>query len=191
MLKPIEEKDLRLILNWRNKSYIRNNMINNQIISWEEHYKWFEKLENRKDQEVLIFILNGQKMGLVSFTNIDFENKHCSWGFYIGEEMAPKGAGTFMAYNALNYAFYKYSFHKINSQVLSFNAASLRYHEKLGFDKSGILKDEILRDGTFCDLILFSLFNKHWNEKKESIYQETMQKMTNILINKEVGDCVV
>ena len=75
--------------------------------------------------------------------------------------------------------------------MLSFNAASLRYNEKLGFEKSGILKDEIFRDGSFCDLILFSLFNKHWNEKKESIYQETMQKMTNILINKEVEDCVV
>ena len=191
MLKPIEEKDLRLILNWRNKSYIRNNMLNKHIISWEEHYKWFKKLENRKDQEVLLFILNGQNIGLVSFTNIDFENKHCSWGFYIGEEMAPKGAGTLMAYNALNYAFDKYSFHKINSQVLSFNVASLKYHEKLGFEKSGTLKDEIFRDGTFCDLILFSLFNKQWNEKKEGIYQATMQKMTNILINKEVGDGVV
>lgn len=176
-LSPINKSDLELVLKWRNLKKIRYNMINNQCISWKAHCAWFENLQHRKDREFLLFSIDDRKVGIVSFVDINLDNQNCSWGFYVGEETTPKGTGTLMAYYALNYIFDKYNLHKINSQVFQFNEASVGFHENLKFTYTGVLKDEILRESEYQNLILFSLFKNDWDISKDGIYIKTLQKM--------------
>lgn len=176
-LSPINKDDLELVLKWRNLEKIRKNMINNQIISWEAHCAWFENLQNRSDREIFLFSIENKKVGIVSFVDINLDNRNCSWGFYIGEETAPKGAGTVMVYHALNYMFDNYDLHKIKAEVLEFNKASVEFHKNLKYRMTGVLKDEILRNEKYYDLVLFSLFRTDWNIEKEDIYRKALQKM--------------
>jgi len=168
-LNFICEKDLELVFKWRNLENIRYNMINNQIISWQEHCNWFENLQNRNDREFFLFSIDKKKVGIVSFTEIDLKNHKCKWGFYIGEPTAPRGSGTLMAYYTLEYMFSEYNLHKVNSEVFDFNTKSLEFHKKLRFMETGVLKEEIYRSGTYYDLILFSLFKTEWDKAKKYI----------------------
>lgn len=151
-LNSINKDDLKLLLQWRNSKRIRKNMLNNQIISWKSHCAWFERLQNSKDKEFFLFSIDGKKVGLVSFIDINLENKNCSWGFYIGEKTAPKGSGTLMAYYALNHIFDKYDLYKINSVVFRFNKIGIEFHKNLKFNITGTLTK-----GQYKDLVLFGL----------------------------------
>lgn len=176
-LSPICQEDLELVLKWRNSERIRMNMLNDQVISWQCHCEWFKSLQHRSDREFFLFSIDNKKVGIMSFSDINQNNKNCSWGFYVGEEKAPKGTGLLMAYYALNYIFDKYSLHKINSEVISFNQISVVYHKKLKFEMTGILKEELFRNGHFYDLCMFSLFRSVWNMNKNEIYVRAMQKI--------------
>lgn len=176
-LSRISEDDLDLVLKWRNLDSIRENMVNSQIISWQEHYNWFINLQKRNDREFFLFSIDGKKVGIVSFVDIDLINHKCRWGFYIGDSTAPKGAGTLMAYYGLSYMFDRYNLNKINSEVFAFNKISLAFHKKLGFVETGSLQEEICRNGSYFDLILFSLFKSQWESVKEHIYTGALANM--------------
>jgi len=176
-LMPIDEKTLKLILQWRNEKRIREYMINDAMITWQEHLNWFENLKTRNDREIFVFLVNHRPVGIVSFIDIDRIHHHCHWGFYIGEEHVPKGCGTMMAYYALSYAFEEYKIHKINSEVIDFNFKSINYHKSLGFEQNGKMLDELFRDGKYVDLILFTLFKEKWDQVKKNIYRKGLAKI--------------
>lgn len=176
-LTPISEKDLKQVLNWRNLKHIRENMLNNRMITWEEHCNWFQNLQSKDNGLVFIFRINGEAVGIVSFVDINLENHNCNWGFYIGNRTAPKGSGTLMAHYAIEYIFKKYQLHKINSEVIDFNKISLNFHKKLSFEETGFLKENLYRENSYHDLILFSLFKRQWDNVKNEIYSNALKKL--------------
>ena len=50
---PIEERDLELLLNWRNSERIHSLMLTDHKITWEEHCNWFKKYLNMSQKEIL------------------------------------------------------------------------------------------------------------------------------------------
>ena len=56
---------------------------------------------------------------------------------------------------------------KIYSGVFTPNKRSLRAAEKLGFEKEGVLKEEVYVDGQYHDMHKFALFKRDWLKPKE------------------------
>lgn len=176
-LSPIEEKDLALVFKWRNTKNIRDCMLQDQLITWQEHCDWFANLQLRNDQVVFLFYIRKNPVGVISFNHINEGRRDCSWGFYIGESTAPKGAGSLMAFYGIEYMFSKYSMYKINSQVIDFNESSLRFHQSLKFETIGFLKEKLCRGNKCCDLVLFRLLKNEWNNAKEMIYANALKRL--------------
>lgn len=168
-LEDINSSHFEMVLNWRNQKHIRSVMYHDQIISLEEHKKWFERIKEDQRNIVKIFYLDNVPLGVVNFTNIDRKNSKCDWGFYIGNINAPKGSGILMGFLALNFAFEELNIRKICAEIFSFNDKSIRYHQKLGFNREGILKEHIIKNNQCVDVILMALFDKEWNESKNKI----------------------
>lgn len=40
-LRPLEEKDLPIILEWRNSEKVHSKMLTDHKITWEEYYSWY------------------------------------------------------------------------------------------------------------------------------------------------------
>jgi UDP-4-amino-4,6-dideoxy-N-acetyl-beta-L-altrosamine N-acetyltransferase len=173
-LIDLDESHLQLVLNWRNQVHIRNVMFHDEVITFEEHQKWFNKLKGDDRTIVKIFSLNDILLGIVSFTKIDYKNEKCSWGFYIGEKEAPKGSGTILGFLALKFIFEQVRLRKVCAEIIDHNEKSIHFHRKLGFQKEGVLKEHVLKNCEHLDIILMALFNQEWREKKDSI--ETMIK---------------
>jgi UDP-4-amino-4,6-dideoxy-N-acetyl-beta-L-altrosamine N-acetyltransferase len=167
-LIDLDSKNLKTIWEWRNSEHIRLNMMNDRIIEWEEHLAWYDRIQESSKNIYKMFVINESPIGLINFTDIDIENDKCNWGFYLGEE-APKGTGTLMCYLGLNYAFNELHIRKLCAEVLAFNHASLKIHQKLGFHKEGVLERHLLRSDNYIDVILLALFHEHWILRQDDI----------------------
>ncbi|MFD2046676.1 UDP-4-amino-4,6-dideoxy-N-acetyl-beta-L-altrosamine N-acetyltransferase [Ornithinibacillus salinisoli] len=161
-LKPISYDELNIILQWRNSKRVRSLMYTDHQIDWEEHYQWFNKIN--KDPKKMVFVLydKNKSLGIVSFSNINKDHSRCEWGFYIGDETAPKGSGTIMGILALDKIFNEVGLNKVCSQVFQDNTKSLGYHQKLGFEIEGKLIDHVQKNNRFIDVIQMALFAKKW-----------------------------
>lgn len=77
-LRPLEYKDLELLLAWRSNPLIYDHFREQEgPLSWEEHEKWYATRPEERSDYVIEF--RGRRVGVVTVTE---EN---SVGIYIGE----------------------------------------------------------------------------------------------------------
>jgi len=77
---------------------------------------------------------------------------------YIGElDAQGKGVGTWIAQSVLREAFDVHKLNKVTTEVFSDNDAALRLYEKNGFKKEGKIRQHILKDGKFKDVIFMGI----------------------------------
>ncbi|TBL67775.1 UDP-4-amino-4,6-dideoxy-N-acetyl-beta-L-altrosamine N-acetyltransferase [Paenibacillus thalictri] len=174
-LRPISKNDLEMVLNWRNTERVRDCMFNNEIIKMADHLRWFENNKENNKCENLIFFYNQEPTGVVNFTNIDTINKKCSWGFYIGKQDSKSGLGTIMGILSLDYIFKK-DIRKVSAEILDFNIASKRVHEKLRFIQEGTLINHIFRNGSYVDVILMCHFKERWLKMKDELNENFLKE---------------
>ncbi|XXQ67632.1 UDP-2,4-diacetamido-2,4,6-trideoxy-beta-L-altropyranose hydrolase [Neisseriaceae bacterium B1] len=138
-IRAAQLDDCHGVFEWRNHADIRRFMFNPDKLIWENHAAWFSKQLHNPDFKMLIYLVNNQPKGYVSFTRLP--EKAWEWGFYTAPD-CERGHGTKMARLALAWAFAELGAARIVGQVLSYNAASLRLHEKLGFCRFHSTSDE-------------------------------------------------
>jgi UDP-4-amino-4,6-dideoxy-N-acetyl-beta-L-altrosamine N-acetyltransferase len=160
-LRLLEENDLTMVLDWRNSDRVRSNMFNNRIITMDEHLAWYSRLQQEKNDVCLIFEWQDNPVGVMNFVDYDLEHHTCHWGFYLGLESLPRGMGAVMGYLGLEYAFEKIGVDCLIGEVLTFNRASISFHNRLGFQNNGMVKKS-RGPGLYEEVILFSLPKSDW-----------------------------
>ncbi len=73
-----------------------------------------------------------------------------------------QGLGTEAGQLGLRFAFQELNLHRLTATVFSYNVASLRLCEKLGFRREGVYREFLQRDGQRYDMILFGLLRHEW-----------------------------
>lgn len=155
------EEDLKLVLSWRNRPEVRNNMYTSHIISWQEHTSWFARIQNDQTAKYFIYLAGDKPAGVIYFTNIRILSKNAFWGFYAGDN-APLGTGVNMEYEALSYAFDKMDLHKLNCEVIGSNTSVINMHRKVGFKIEGEFRD-FHHDGSyFHNVVRLGMLQDEW-----------------------------
>ena len=131
-LRDIQRADLAMILEWRNHPMVRYSMRSSELISHEEHLRWFERTITSESSVYLIFEDDAEPQGVVYLKDWDPELKTGEWGFYKSPE-AKKGLGRIMCEEALGYFFCELGAREIKAEVLKNNTRSLDLHLWLGF----------------------------------------------------------
>lgn len=135
-LKPVNIDDEDLILQMRNQDFVRSCMLNQDIISEENHHKWFHALLNARDKAYFIFLHDNKPAGVIGF--FDICDRRANWSFYLGSQTAPKGLGSTMCFLGLENIFKNNRVSEIKTCALNDNAKSIALHLKLGFDITGV-----------------------------------------------------
>lgn len=169
-LREVQESDLSQILEWRNSERIRNFSYNNSVIDPADHRRWFENLKQVSNRKVLVFECDHRPAGVVQFFDFDFEKRECKWGFYLGLENLPRGAGSEMGRLALTYAFDRLGIDRIAGEAISHNSKSIHFHKKMGFSQEGILEHQVFRDEKWLDIVLFSITRQQWLKSSQNPY---------------------
>jgi UDP-4-amino-4,6-dideoxy-N-acetyl-beta-L-altrosamine N-acetyltransferase len=174
LLRPVEERDLELMLAWRNSERIRANMYTGHLITPAEHRAWFDRLSLDRETFAFLFEYEGRPLGIVNLNHLDWRNLRCHWGFYLGETDAPPGSGTRMAYLALIHIFEELKLHKVIGEAFAFNAASIAYHKKLGFSQEAHFVEHVLKDGSYLDILSFALLSRDWPRIKAELEKKCL-----------------
>jgi RimJ/RimL family protein N-acetyltransferase len=69
----------------------------------------------------------------------------------------------------LKYGFDELRFHKCNSECLENNSGSIRFHQKLGFQKEGRRRKMIYLNGGNHDIVLFGLLKNEYKSNSVNI----------------------
>lgn len=152
--------DLERVLAWRNHPDVRRFMLTQHEITFDEHLHWFERAQQDSRKHLLIFETDAQPLGFVNFSELAIGGI-ADWGFYIAPE-APKGSGRLLGHAALEHAFSQIQLHKVCGQALAYNARSIQFHQTLGFQQEGTLRDQHFDGHHYHHMICFGLLRCEW-----------------------------
>ena len=152
--------DLELVLTWRNHPDVRRYMYTQHEITLAEHQSWFERTSPDLKKHLLVFEANHQPLGFVNLSEAVMGGT-ADWGFYAAPD-APKGSGRQLGHAALSHAFTQLKLHKVCGQALSYNQRSIKFHQTLGFQQEGILRDQHFDGERYHDVICFGLLCHEW-----------------------------
>lgn len=160
-LVPITKNDTMLIVKWRNTESVRKNFIFQEKFTNEMHNYWMdtEVASGRVIQYIIYEIDTEQPIGSVYLRDIDYKNKKAEFGIFIGEEeKRGNGYGRESATLICEYAFTQLGIHKIMLRVFADNKRAVDSYLAVGFEKEALLKDEILQNGGYRNIILMAKF---------------------------------
>ena len=165
-LRPIAERDLAMVRNWRNHPFVRLSMFSNQLIEESEHLEWFERESVNPEVRWLVHEDDtGKPDGAVYFTEYRPHQDMAFWGFY-RDPKATGGSGTRLGMDGLDHAFDQLKLRKLNAEVLASNLRSIRLHERLGFQREGVFRDGHLADSGPVDVIRYGILESEWREQR-------------------------
>lgn len=162
-LREMAERDLPTVLQWRNHPDVRRFMYTQHIINPDEHARWFARSAGEPGVRLLIYERNEVPRG---FVNISATRSApvADWGFYLAPDAEP-GTGSALGAAALEYAFARLKLHKLCGEALGFNERSIRFHERLGFAREGVLREQYFDGEQYHDVIRFGLLAAEWQQR--------------------------
>ena len=132
-------------------------------ITLDEHQLWFDRALQNPRKHLLIFELGKQPLGFINFSELAIGGI-ADWGFYAAPD-APKGSGRRLGRAALDHAFTQLKLHKVCGQALAYNESSIHFHQSLGFQQEGSLRDQHFDGKCYQDVVCFGLLSHEWQLK--------------------------
>jgi len=168
-LRVITENDLDAILRWRNSDNVRRYMLNDHIISPEEHKKWYQHISCDPTCEWHMAEFRGKSIGVVYIKDINHKDGTCTWGMYIGENMRNTGIGVLMQIHAIDRMVRYHKIRKIWGETLESNPRLILMHKMFGFEEEGIFRKHVRRGEQYEDVIRTALFTQRWPVKRRKL----------------------
>lgn len=164
--RALFEKDLEMILEWRNNHNVRSMMIDDHLISLKEHKKWYSSIKKSNSCKWFVIQYLGKDVGVLGLKDIDNLYNTCTWSMYLSDSMFNSGVGVLIEICAIDLMFQSYRIDRIWGELLSTNQGLLRLHQKCGFSIDKIEKNKFLRNDNLIDLIYVSLESHLWKKKR-------------------------
>ncbi|MEO6019163.1 MAG: UDP-4-amino-4,6-dideoxy-N-acetyl-beta-L-altrosamine N-acetyltransferase [Knoellia sp.] len=138
MLRPATDADSANVLQWRNHPEVRAVSLTQHEISAEEHAGWWAATNESHSRKVYIFERHGEPSGVVTFFDIDRENRSAWWGYYLdnaglGERGELLPAWIEIQRQAKRFAFEQLDLQTLEGEVLEANDAVRRFNKRNGF----------------------------------------------------------
>lgn len=169
-LRDLRPEDKEKIRFWRNDTEVARWSLTNHQISPAEHEKWFGSLADNPRVRYWMVTIDGEDVGVVNLFDIDKKNSRCFWSFYIGNSsIRGKGVGTCVHYFILCYVFEVLRLHKLCSEVLATNHRIIHMQEQFGFRQEGCLREQVLKDGEYVDVICWGMLHDEWKQIKPAV----------------------
>jgi UDP-4-amino-4,6-dideoxy-N-acetyl-beta-L-altrosamine N-acetyltransferase len=169
-LRDIEVEDKDKIRTWRNLPEVAKYMYTDHRIMPEEHEEWFARVLNDPSCHYWIIVCDEIDVGLVNIYQLDQQNRHCYWAFYVADPSARgKGVGSFVEYAVLCHVFDELALNKLCCEVLGFNEAVVNMHKRFGFQQEGLYREHIVKGDEVFDVVALAILRKEWESKRSEI----------------------
>jgi RimJ/RimL family protein N-acetyltransferase len=162
LLRPVEERDLQVIVQWRNHPENRRFFFSPLLINPGAQKKWYEDL--LADRSRIVFMVDtpdGQTVGMMGLDRIDWRNQEAEFGMFLFD---PENRGNMYAEEAgallFDYAFEELNLHRLYAIVYAFNEGVLTMAEVAGFRREGVLRQAVFSGGKFHDKVILGMLRE-------------------------------
>lgn len=163
VLRLLEREHLPRCVNWFNDPEVTRFLARETPLTMEQEERWYKDYRAKIDEEIYAIEVEGRHIGNIGLHSIDRTNRKANVGIVIGEkEYWSKGFGADAMTTALRYAFGALGLHKVNLDVIEYNARALHLYEKCGFVQEGVRRDEILKRERYVNLIRMSILEEEF-----------------------------
>jgi ribosomal-protein-alanine N-acetyltransferase len=101
--------------------------------------------------------VDGEAVGVIGLTMGEGERRHSAeLGYWLGEPFWGQGIISTAVAATTEYAIKELGVSRIESYVFSWNPASARVLEKVGYTREGILRNSVIKDGVLLDRWLYA-----------------------------------
>ena len=122
------------------------------------------RLASASDLRLAIVEKSSDKhIGNIALSNLNWIDRVAELQTVIGDkDFWGKGCGTESKSLIIGYAFNQLGLRKIDSVHVTDNVASIKGNQRLGFQQEGVLRNEVLVDGEYRDVIRLGLFREEF-----------------------------
>ncbi|WP_054768705.1 GNAT family N-acetyltransferase [Lysinibacillus parviboronicapiens] len=140
---------------YKNTLYLPYPYSLNDALLWMEHH--YDNFMADKSYEFAVTDKDsGEVLGAIALSNNPRFNQG-ELAYWIGEQYWGNGYATEAAQSILQFAFEEKKLHKVFARYFASNPASGKVMEKIGMEKEGTLKDHVMKDGKYEDLVYYGI----------------------------------
>jgi len=170
ILRAFEREDAERCYRWMNDPNIVRTLKSRYPIAFQNEIDWLDRAMGVSDGERHFAIERRDDrthIGNASIHDIDWVSRSAAFGLFIGEPTAwNRGFGSDAIDALVRFAFEEMNLRKLRINVFDYNDRAKHVLESHGFVQEGRLRQEFYREGTYHDIMVFSIF-RDGQEKAE------------------------
>lgn len=167
LLRLFKESDAREVTRlcnnyniYKNTLYLPYPYSMDDALSWMKNHQ--ENFNGNKAYEFAVTDkVTGKLYGAIALTNHQKFN-HGEIAYWIGEEYWGNGYATEAAITILEFAFVEKNYNKVFARYFDSNEASGKVLSKIGMKKEGVLREHILKEDQYIDLVYYGILKKEF-----------------------------
>ncbi len=152
-----------------NRNHLRSWLVWVDATQKEEHALEYIRAarQGQLDQQSIAFGIfqHGRLVGSMDMHHWDQYLRKAQIGYWLSKQEEGKGIIHHCARQLIHYLFQQLQLNKIELHYQPANARSAAVAQRLGFTIEGLLRDQVLVNGTFQDLVITGLLRKEWHMK--------------------------
>lgn len=159
-LRKLEATDLLSLKELKDSTWMHTHRVS--ILNMTDQQGWFEKLSCSNTNYVLVAYEETESaqvsigpLGIYKIFNIDWINGSAEIGYDMFEQFRGKGFGKRVVISGTGFCFKVLNLRRLTAEVLENNVASIKVIEAAGFEKEGVKKLAVLKEGVFLNSIVY------------------------------------
>ena len=162
ILRALEREDLARSYRWMNDPQIVRTLKSRYPMPLEEEEGWLERAISPSSRERHFAIERKDSrthIGNASLHGIDWVSRTAWFGLFIGEPAAwNAGFGSDSIRSLVRFSFEEMNLGKLRINVFDYNERGKHVLAGLGFVQEGKLEREFYREGSYHDIVIYSIF---------------------------------
>ena len=164
-LRRIEPPDLWGLWAWHEEEELYLFRQVRPFISWDEAAARFAELFHWKG-DFIVETKEGAPLGVCSWKNMVVKNRTCELEFQMGSKNQSESHAADAVLTMIGLLFHELDMFRIGAFVPESSAFNRSVLEKTGFEKDGILRGHLFKDGAYEDVWTYAAFKKKWEKIK-------------------------
>ncbi len=162
-LRAIEEKDLRTLLEWRNKPHLRKYFREYRELNWDQQIWWYENIV-LKDDKVRMFAITDHSdslLGACGLCYINWIDRNADFSIYLGADdiYIDDVYAIDAAKSLMKYGFEELNLHRLWAEIYEFDEPKTKMFQSLGFKLDGCHRQTHWSDGKWFDSHFYGLLS--------------------------------
>ena len=170
--RAFEPEDSILIYKWMNDDNLKQLSVGlNRRMSREECQHWVDARKESSQYQyywAICSVEDNSMIGYAFITNIHYINRTAEFGgIIIGDPKYHNGIAWIETYLfVLDFVFNRLNMNRFSDTAITEHVSSNKIAEVLYFQKEGVLRDAVYKNGRYYNLSLLALLSKEYNEHR-------------------------